>query len=200
MLRFLLVLVVVAACEKPASRDQQGQAPKGIPPSGESKSGPSGDPHAGMGLGAPGDDLANPHAEAPMANPHGGNPPGAPVVVGDPTMVIEGTISAGKDLAETIKAGDRIFLSVRSIGTDGEVVRFPIAVDRVDVVKLPVSFRLSSANMMMKGAVFAGKVEVSARVDRDGEARTREPGDVEGKLVVTIPNKQAKLILDTPVK
>jgi hypothetical protein len=61
-------------------------------------------------------------------------------------------------------------------------------------------FRLTAANVMVQGASFAGPVQITARVDRDGEAMTRSPGDIEGVLKSQIPAHGLKIVLDTPVK
>jgi hypothetical protein len=53
---------------------------------------------------------------------------------------------------------------------------------------------------MSAGAEFKGDVAIIARVDRDKDAITRAPGDIEGTLRVTIPAKGLRLVLDTPVQ
>jgi hypothetical protein len=37
------------------------------------------------------------------------------------------------------------------------------------------------------------------RVDRDGEAMSRKPGDIEGSVRAKIPARGLKIVLDTPV-
>jgi hypothetical protein len=53
--------------------------------------------------------------------------------------------------------------------------------------------------MMLGTGKFEGAVVLTARVDRDGEARTKEAGDIEGRVSATIPQGGLKLVLDTPV-
>ena len=61
-------------------------------------------------------------------------------------------------------------------------------------------FELSSKQVMVAGTPFAGPMQITARVDKDGEAMTRKEGDVEGTARVTVPQKDVQIVLDTPVK
>jgi hypothetical protein len=102
-------------------------------------------------------------------------------------------------LKDQVKTGDVIFLSARAVDPQtGETQRTPIAVDRIDVSALPIKFRLTSANSMMGGEL-KGNVLITARVDRDKEAMTRQPGDIEGTAKATVPAGDLKIVLDTPV-
>jgi hypothetical protein len=191
----MILAVVLVSCESgKATTSAPGQAPRGLPPAEAVPAKAVDNPHAGM----PGMD--NPHAGMPgMQNPHAEGQAGAANV--DPSMVLEGTIDVAPALKAQVKAGDLIFLSVKTRDPQtGEVQRFPLAVDRLDVASLPMPFSLSGANAMMPGTKFAGAVLLVARVDRDAEARTRTAGDIEGTLSATIPAKGMKLVLDTPVK
>jgi hypothetical protein len=79
----------------------------------------------------------------------------------------------------------------------GEIIGTPVAVDRIDISELPASFRLTEANAMAAGTTFQGAVLIQARVDGDGEARTKSPGDVTGEVGATIPAEDLELRLDT---
>lgn len=202
----LALALLLTACDKASQPPPPtgAAAPTGLPSEGTpmAKGEPGGaaptNPHAGvdMGGGAVG---ADPHAGLDMGggSPHGSAPPTTPV---DPNQVLAGTIDVAPALKAQVKEGDILFLSVRSVGADGTVQRVPIAVDRVDVGKLPMPFELTQANVMMQGLKFEGNVQITARLDRDGEATSREPGDVEGLLKASIPTKGLKLVLDTPIK
>ena len=65
------------------------------------------------------------------------------------------------------------------------------------IAKLPVKFNLTEANAMSAGTDFSGTVRIDARIDGDGEARSKEPGDVVGSVRAKIPGKGLKLSLDT---
>jgi hypothetical protein len=168
-------------------------------------------PHAGMDMSNPhaGMDMSNPHAGMDMSNPHAGmgsvgdtgmQPPDPDRPV-DPSQFLDGTIVAGAKTKGLVKPGSVMFLSARPVNpTTGEVIGAPLAVDRIDVTQLPVSFHLSGANSMVAGTVFEGTVKIVARIDGDAEARTRLSGDLEGTLQATIPAKNLKLVLDTVVE
>lgn len=161
-----------------------------------------GDPHAGLDMNAAGGD---PHAGVDMGGGHAGaiDPmdavqppdPNRPI---DDSKFLKGAIVVTKETADRVKPGAIIFISVRPIEpVTGEIIGGPIAVERIDVQTLPTSFHLSERNAMSAGTQFAGDVLISARVDADGEARSRSPGDVEGTVRATIPSDKLELKLDT---
>ena len=168
---FMFVLVL-AACDKSASAPPPNtqQATKGLPPIGQ---GP-----------APAATPATPAAPAPAAG--GGT--------------LEGTIVVAPALADQVKPGDTLFLVARAVDASGNVQRMPVAVDRAQVTSFPLAFKLSAGNVMVAGTPFAGPMQLTARIDKDGEAMTREPGDIEGTVKVTVPQKGITITLDTPVK
>jgi cytochrome c-type biogenesis protein CcmH len=186
-MRIVLALVLLAACEKPAPAPPPNarEAQKGLPP------------------------LAGGAAPQPAA---GALPPGRPALPpGHPDIgraapaaadgaSLEGTIDASPALKDQVKAGDTIFLVARSVDPSGAVTRMPLAVARLSVGPLPMPFKLTAADVMMQGSAFAGTVQITARVDRDGEAMSRNPGDIEGVLKAEIPARGLKIVLDTPVK
>ncbi len=56
----------------------------------------------------------------------------------------------------------------------------PLAVKRVVAPTFPVSFSLSSSDVMMPDVAFEGPLDLSARLDRDGDPLTRESGELAG--------------------
>jgi hypothetical protein len=202
-----LALLLVCACTRnEASHGNAAQqAPKGLTPSGSAGSPVHGseamgaNPHGGAGN--------DPHAGVDMGrgqNPHGGMDMGGAspkVQEQDPNTILAGTIEVAPALAEKVKAGDTIFLSVRAIDEAGNVIRMPLAVDRVDFQKSGQAFLLSNQNQMVEGSnKLVGNLQITARLDRDQEAMTRAPGDIEGIVKTTPPKKDLKLVLDTEVK
>jgi hypothetical protein len=209
-----------AGCQKgaPAAPAAAGaQAPSGLPAGGAgANNAPSGmpsmpnvpgvhgdsaggDPHAGLDMTGAG---ANPHGDMNMNNPHGAGMEGTMPTPGelDPKTVINGTIDVAPGLAGKVKPGDVIFLSLKSVDpTTGELKRPPLAVDRLDVQKLPVSFELSNQKLMIAGSKIEGQVAVTARIDRDADAMTRSAGDLEGIVKTTAPQKALKVVIDTEV-
>jgi cytochrome c-type biogenesis protein CcmH len=56
----------------------------------------------------------------------------------------------------------------------------PLAVKRISQPRFPVEFSIGPEDRMIQERPFAGPIELAARIDRDGNATTRSPGDVTG--------------------
>ena len=56
----------------------------------------------------------------------------------------------------------------------------PMAVKRIDGASFPMNYTLSSADSMVPGMPLPGEINVSVRLDTDGDASTREPTDLTG--------------------
>jgi hypothetical protein len=204
-----------AALAEGGARASASDAGAGDPHAG------AGDPHAGLDLGGAGD----PHAGIDMSEPHssptGDQDPHANLDMGsgesDPQMAamdppdpdrpidankfLRGKIRADAQVADAIKSGAVLFLSAWPVDpSTGEVLGAPVAVAKLTVDKLPAEFELSEHDAMAAGTRFDGDVVITARVDGDGEARTKEPGDVEGRVQARIPAKGLDLVLDTALR
>ena len=109
---------------------------------------------------------------------------------------IEGTISVDPNLKAKLDSGHALFIIIRSANsTKGP----PLAVKKIDRPVFPLSYSLGPENMMMSGRLFGGKVNVSVRLDKDGNAITREPGSLMGiyeKNPVEIGTQGVDIILD----
>ena len=171
--------ILVAGCDKGSSAPPPNtrQAVKGLPPAEAPQAG-----HPALPPGHP---------------PTGGEAASAPPAGGD---AVSGTLTVAPALKDQVKAGDTIYIVARAIDASGAVARTPVAVDRLVAGTFPMPFQLSAANAMVAGSPFAGPMQITARVDKDGEAMTREEGDVEGTVKVTVPQKDVQITLDTPVK
>ena len=90
---------------------------------------------------------------------------------------IEGTIRLDPERAA--KAGGRavLYIIARAAGAQGGP---PLAVKRITAPAFPVSFSLGAGDVMMAGTAFEGPLNLSARLDRDGDPLTREPGEPAG--------------------
>jgi cytochrome c-type biogenesis protein CcmH len=108
--------------------------------------------------------------------------------------VLSGTIDVPADHKAEVHPGDVIYVIARP-AAGGPA----LAVDRLEVTQLPQAFRLTSGHRM-SDAPLSGEVSVTARLDRDREAMTRQAGDLEGTVKATIPAKDLKIMLDTPVQ
>lgn len=67
-----------------------------------------------------------------------------------------------------------VYLFVRPAGATAGA---PLAVQRHPAASLPLEFAIGPADAMMAGTSFPDRVTVEARLDRDGDAMTTDPGD-----------------------
>jgi hypothetical protein len=88
---------------------------------------------------------------------------------------ISGEVRLGTDAAPD---GAMLFVIARSAGTRGGP---PLAVLRVPAPQFPFAFELSQANVMIPSLRFEGEMDVTARLDSDGNAMTKDPRDLEGR-------------------
>jgi hypothetical protein len=75
-------------------------------------------------------------------------------------------------------AGAMLFVIARAAGTRGGP---PLAVLRVPQPQFPYAFELSQANVMIPSLRFSGEMDVTARLDVDGNAMTKDAADLEGR-------------------
>jgi hypothetical protein len=171
-----------------------------------------GDPHAGMDMGG------DPHAGMDMGmGGHGGDPHAGMDMGGDPRMAmiqppdpdrpideskfLTGTITASRDVADKIKPGAILFISAKPVNpVTGEIIGGPLAAERIDIKSLPIEFKLSERNAMSAGTRLDGDVLIHARVDGDGDAITKEPGDVTGELRAKVPADKLSLVLENVLR
>lgn len=95
------------------------------------------------------------------AAPSGGDPISGRVVL-DPSV---GEAGSGT-----------VFIVLRNAGMPNRGP--PIAVKKIDHPTFPVEFQVSSADVMMKGIPFTGPFDIYVRLDRDGNAMTKDAGDL----------------------
>ena len=142
---------------------------------------------------------------APMGGAMGGGaaPSGAfagatPGGTFDPKTVLEGIIKVDAKIKSKVAAGDVIFVVARKYEEGATGAGTPLAVQKLTVDKFPLKFSLDSRDAMLAGTTLSGKVVVTARVDKDGDAITKNPGDVTGQTKpVEPPKKDLVLSLDT---
>jgi hypothetical protein len=91
---------------------------------------------------------------------------------------IEGTIELAPELAGSIPPNAVMFLMAH-----GEAGGPLVAAQRLDVQSFPIAFSIGSADHMMVPGSFAGALRISARIDTDGNAATRDAGDLLGSSV-----------------
>jgi hypothetical protein len=88
---------------------------------------------------------------------------------------IRGEIRVDAALAERVPEGAVLYLMARR-GQQGP----PLAVQRIPSPRFPLSFELGPADRMIPTIPFAGPLQLSARLDGDGDAASRSAGDLQG--------------------
>ncbi len=109
----------------------------------------------------------------PAAPPGRGAPP--PAAAADAGPPIRGTIRVADALSERVPAGAVLFLIAR-----GPQPGPPVAVKRIVEPRFPLDFELGPADRMIEAIPFRGPLRLSARIDADRNAMTRNPGDLQG--------------------
>ena len=74
-------------------------------------------------------------------------------------------------------AGAILFLIARK----GEGGGPPLAVKRVEAPTFPMEFTLGPGDRMIQAMPFTGPLQLSVRLDADGNAMTRAAGDLQGQ-------------------
>ena len=115
-----------------------------------------------------------------MPGPGGGRG-AAPAASGAQARPIRGTIRLAPELERQVPPHAVLFLVLRS-PTPGP----PTAVKRIPEPHFPLDFRIGPDDRMIQAMPFSGPFRLSARVDADGNATTRTPGDLEGRVGRTL--------------
>jgi hypothetical protein len=115
----------------------------------------------------------------------------------DPRQTISGTIVLPAANRARVARGDVIFLAARrASGLQGPGSM--LAVQKLVAGAFPMAFSISSHDAMIPGVPFEGRVSITARVDKDGEALTRLKGDVFGQVSnVEVGARHVIISLDT---
>ncbi len=106
---------------------------------------------------------------APGAGPQGADP----WADAEP---IRGVITVAHEIADRVPEGAVLFLMAR-VGPKGSLV----AVQRIAAPSLPMRFAIGPGDRMGQRVPFAGEFQLSARLDADGDAGSRNPGDLQGR-------------------
>lgn len=89
---------------------------------------------------------------------------------------IGGKITIDPKLNANIDPNAALFIIARPAASGGGP---PLAVKKIDRPTFPIDYTLSQDNAMM-GMPFTGKINITARLDKDGNPVTRTPGDISG--------------------
>ncbi len=102
----------------------------------------------------------------------------APDAAGAPAGArIEGAVELAAGQSAGAGTNAVLYVIARPAGAQGGP---PLAVKRIAAPSFPVSFSLGPRDVMLQGKAFEGPVNVTARLDRDGDPLTREPGEPAG--------------------
>jgi cytochrome c-type biogenesis protein CcmH len=152
----LAVGLIGAGCSK---RQPEVDKPAGLPPSG-----------------------------APAATPPSPPPPPPPVVddqlvpaAPDPKASIGGTITLPAARKRDVAPTDIVFIIARKSGAapgPGSM----LAVQKHPVGQFPMPFTLSARDAMIPGTPFEGAINITVRLDKDGDGLTRKKGDLYGQV------------------
>ena len=89
-----------------------------------------------------------------------------------------------------------LFIIARPAGSPGGP---PLAVKKIDKPKFPLQYSLSQENVMMQGTPFTGKINITVRLDKDGNPTSRGAGDMTGeykKNPAEVGVKNADIVID----
>jgi cytochrome c-type biogenesis protein CcmH len=113
---------------------------------------------------------------------------------------ITGKISIDPKLKGNVDSQATLFIIARPAGADKGP---PLAVRKIERPVFPLSYSLGAENVMMQGIPFTGSVAVIARLDKDGNPTTRQPGDLTGdykKNPVAVSSQNIDIVLDQVVQ
>jgi len=111
-------------------------------------------------------------------------------------QAISGTITIDPKLKANLDPSAALFIIARPAGGPGGP---PLAVKKIDKPTFPMSYTLGQENVMMQGTPFTGKINITVRLDKDGNPTTRGAGDLTGdykKNPVEVGAKNADIVID----
>jgi hypothetical protein len=114
----------------------------------------------------------------------------------DPAHHIKGVIKIHPKAADRAKPGGAIFVVVKRADASGQPTGSPLAVDKLTWQKDELAFELTEKQAMIAGTELIGDVVITARYDQDGDALSKQPGDIVGQMRLKIPADNVKLYLD----
>lgn len=94
-----------------------------------------------------------------------------------------------------VREGDFVFIAARP--ADGGP---PLAAQRHRGLRFPYKFSLSKRDSMMADTPFEGAVEITVRLDQDGDPISRQKGDYLGSFKTRVGEQNAKILVETEVQ
>jgi hypothetical protein len=115
--------------------------------------------------------------------PPGPGPAPFPAAAGGGAGSVAGVVDIDPGQASKLAPGDTLFIIVKNAP-----VGPPLAVKKIVGPTFPVPFDIGPADAMMgPDSWTAGPFWISARLDKDGNAMSKGPGDVAGKIESPVP-------------
>ena len=112
----------------------------------------------------------------------------------DPALLakaVSGKVTLNPAIKAGLPEGAVLFIYARA---EGETSGPPVAVRKMTFFQLPQEFSISPADSVMTQDGFDGPLTLSARLDRDGNARAGA-GDITGSVNVTTGQKDVTIVL-----
>ena len=138
-----------------------------------------------------------PPAPVPEGEQRGVPPaPSETAATGSAGAPVSGSVSLAPELASRAPVNAVLFIIARRGAGP------PLAVKRVEHPQFPLEFSIGPEDRMIQAMTFAGPIELSARIDGDGNATSRSPGDVTGAArggPVEPGATGVSIVLDTPL-
>ena len=127
---------------------------------------------------------------APMAGSAGAGPGSTDSSAG--VGAIRGRIVVAPELTKDVRSDSVLFLIARA-GAGGAGP--PLAVRRFSTPRFPLEFEIGPENVMIPSMRFEGAIQLTARLDSDGNAMTRLPGDLQGAMAAPLAPGAAGAVL-----
>lgn len=135
---------------------------------------------------------ATPAAQPP---PAAGAPYAKAPAIDAAAVIVDGTLELGAEQKKMDFKGWTIYVLVRLVDQPAP----PLAVTRMAAGNFPVSYVLTNANLMVGDAPKPGaKILIEARLDKDGDPISKNPGDVYGFTLkpTGVGDRGVKVVLD----
>jgi cytochrome c-type biogenesis protein CcmH len=126
----------------------------------------------------------------------GSSAAGSNTTAPSPSAQISGKITIDPKLKANLDPNAALFIIARPAGGSGGP---PLAVKKIDKPTFPLTYSLRQENVMMQGTPFTGKINITARLDKDGNPTTRGAGDITGeykKNPVEVGSKNVDIVID----
>src|SRR6266545_6412710 len=123
-----------------------------------------------------------------------------PAAVSPSSAQISGKITVDPKLKASLDPNAALFIIARPAGAAAGP---PLAVKKIDKPAFPLSYSLSQENVMMQGTPFTGKINITVRLDKDGNPTTRGAGDLTGdykKNPVEVGGKNVDITIDQMIQ